>query len=76
MNQAKGSPPYQVMIQQGRESRQKAVVTYKVIGVEVTKIPRAQQQVVILKGAPGKAKWELVVGILILTLGVSKIIIL
>ena len=43
MNQAKGSPPYQVMIQQGRESRQKAIVIYKVIGVEVTKIPRAQQ---------------------------------
>lgn len=43
MNQAKGSPQYQVMIQQGRESRWKALVTYKVIGVEVTKIPRAQQ---------------------------------
>ena len=43
MNQAKGSPQYQVMIQQGRESRWKALVTYKVIGVEVTKIQRAQQ---------------------------------
>lgn len=34
-------------------------VTYNVVGAEVTAFSQVQLQVVVIKGPPGKASWEL-----------------
>lgn len=55
-------------------------ITYKVLGAEVTNFSQDQLQVGVLNGALGKAKWELVAGILssgpIQTLDVSRVVML
>lgn len=62
MSPGKGSPPSQTKSKQETKRRVVAPVTYRVVGMvgtEVTNFSWAQLQVVILKHAPGRAKWEI-----------------
>lgn len=64
MNWGNSSPLPQVKSKQEIEHRV-ASASYKVIGMAVTYFSQAKFYVASGKGAPGKAKWEFVVGILI-----------
>ena len=81
MRWKKGSPLSQVTSKQETEST--VASTYykdKVVRTEVTNFLRINSKL-ILKGAPGKEKWELVAGILssvpylyVQTLGISRVV--